>query len=182
MFSDFKMHVAGIPQIVPEFGKDKGNVMFRNANGLQVPEGEHDFGRWEFLEFDENKYAFRTSPLRNVSLQSAFFHNGAYVRLEDAVRFHLDTIKWASTYDPAKAGIAGDLQKRRGPSAPVLARLDPKLKTPVTLTSNELRYLMAFLTDGLLDARAKPSALMQLIPLSVPSGESLPQFQAPSIP
>lgn len=28
MFSDFKMHVIGVPQIVPEFGLGKGNVIF----------------------------------------------------------------------------------------------------------------------------------------------------------
>jgi len=33
---------------------------------------------------------FRTSPLRNAALQSAFFHNGCFTRLEDAIRHHLD--------------------------------------------------------------------------------------------
>ena len=28
MFSDFKMHVAGVPQIAPFFGVGKGNVIF----------------------------------------------------------------------------------------------------------------------------------------------------------
>ena len=31
-------------------------------------------------------YRFRTSPLRNVGLQPTFFHNGAFTKLEDAVR------------------------------------------------------------------------------------------------
>jgi cytochrome c peroxidase len=28
MFSDFRMHVIGVPQIAPEFGVGKGNVLF----------------------------------------------------------------------------------------------------------------------------------------------------------
>ena len=37
-----------------------------------------------------DKYKFRTAPLRNIALAPAFFHNGAFARLEDAIRFHLD--------------------------------------------------------------------------------------------
>jgi len=38
MFSDFKMHVIGVPQIAPEFGVGKGNVVF-DGPGL-----DEDFG------------------------------------------------------------------------------------------------------------------------------------------
>jgi cytochrome c peroxidase len=38
MFSDFKMHVIGVPQIAPEFGVGKGNVVFDG------PGQDEDFG------------------------------------------------------------------------------------------------------------------------------------------
>jgi hypothetical protein len=31
MFSDFKMHVAGVPQIAPFFGVGEGNVISRRS-------------------------------------------------------------------------------------------------------------------------------------------------------
>jgi len=33
-----------------------------------------------------DRYKFRHSPLRNVALQPAFFHNGSFARQEDAIR------------------------------------------------------------------------------------------------
>src|SRR5215475_5944421 len=57
-----------------------------------------------------NRYKFRTSPIRNVALQPAFFHNGAFTRLEDAVRHHLDVFASALNYDPLAAGVAPDLR------------------------------------------------------------------------
>src|SRR5437879_573691 len=38
MFSDFRMHVIGVPQIAPEFGAGKGNVIFDG------PRQDEDFG------------------------------------------------------------------------------------------------------------------------------------------
>lgn len=41
-------------------------------------------------------------PLRNVALQPAFFHNGAFTRLEDAIRHHLDVFDSARHYNAAR--------------------------------------------------------------------------------
>src|SRR4030095_5353030 len=95
-----------------------------------------------------------TSPLRNLALQPAFFHNGAYTRLRDALEFHLDALRRAPAYDAKKAGVDKDLRHRLGPIAPVLARLDPALASPVGLTTREKSDLIAFLKGGLLDERA----------------------------
>ena len=84
MFSDFRMHVAGVPQIAPEFGVDKGNVIFDG------PGEDEDFGLEQVTGNPNDRYKFRSSPLRNVALQPAFFRNGAFTRLEDAIRHHLD--------------------------------------------------------------------------------------------
>jgi len=167
MFSDFQQHVAGIPQIAPAVG----NVTFDG------PEANEDFGLEQVTGNPNDRYAFRTSPLRNLALQPAFFHNGAFARLEDAVRFHLNAIGSAPGYNPAAAGLDIDLQGPRGPSAPVLARIDPALATPVNLSNAEFRQLIAFLRTGLLDPKAKAHDLRKLIPARLPSGRPVAKFQ-----
>ena len=167
MFSDFRQHVAGIPQIVPAVG----NVTFDG------PGANEDFGLEQVTGNPNDRYAFRTSPLRNLALQSAFFHNGCFTRLEDALRYHLNAVGSAPTYNPAAAGVDSDLQGPQGPIAPVLARIDPALAAPVTLSSDEFRQLLAFLRTGLLDPKANPHDLRKLIPSRVPSGRSIHVFQ-----
>ena len=68
MFSDFRMHVAGVPQIAPLIG----NVTFDG------PGRDEDFGLEQVTGNAADRYQFRTSPLRNVALQPAFFHNGSF--------------------------------------------------------------------------------------------------------
>ena len=167
MFSDFQQHVAGIPQIVPAVG----NVTFDG------PGSNEDFGLEQVTGNSNDRYAFRTSPLRNLALQPTFFHNGAFTRLEDALRYHLDAVGSAASYDPVVAGLDVDLQGPRGPIAPVLARIDPALATPVVLSNDEFRQLIAFLKTGLLDPKASAHDLRKLIPARVPSGRPVHTFQ-----
>lgn len=167
MFSDFEMHVAGIPQISPA----AGNVIFDG------PGANEDFGLEQVTGNPNDRYAFRTSPLRNLALQTTFFHNGSFTRLEDALRYHLNAIGSAPGYSPAVAGVDADLQGPQGPIAPVLARIDPALATPVTLPDDEFRQLLAFLRTGLLDPKANPHDLRKLIPARVPSGRPIHVFQ-----
>jgi cytochrome c peroxidase len=164
-FSDFKQHVIGVPQLFPS----KGNVPFDG------PGANEDFGLEQVTGNPADRYAFRTSPLRNVKLQPAFFHNGAYTKLEDALQFHIDAIRSARNYDLKRADIDSDL--RVGPIEPVLQRIDPLLATPVMLTNDEIRWLMDFVRDGLQDPRATPERLRQLIPNRLPSGRPLHRFQ-----
>lgn len=65
MFSHFREHVTGVPQVAPTIG----NVTFDGA-GLN-----EDFGLEQVTGDPADRYAFRTSPLRNVALQPAFMHN-----------------------------------------------------------------------------------------------------------
>jgi cytochrome c peroxidase len=119
MFSDFQTHVLGVPQIAPHFGVGIGNVVFDG------PGQDEDFGAEQVSGDPDDRYKFRTSPLRNVAVQPAFFHDGAFTRLEDAIRHHMNVVRSAHTYDPVDAGVPADLTKRRGPTKPVLRRLDP---------------------------------------------------------
>jgi cytochrome c peroxidase len=171
MFSDFKMHVMAVPQIAPEFGVGKGNVIF---DGLGQDE---DFGLEQVTGNSADRYKFRSSPLRNVALQPAFFHNGAVTRLEDAIYHHLHVFESARDYDPIRAGIDKDLTLRLGPIEPVLARLDPLLVNPPQLTPDEFENLVSFVKSGLLDHRAERQNLCSLAPAMVPSGMQPLRFE-----
>jgi cytochrome c peroxidase len=171
MFSDFEMHVAAVPQIAPFFGIGEGNVIFDGS-------GENeDFGLEQITGDARDRYKFRTSPLRNAALQPAFFHNGAFTKLKDAIRYHLDAPAHARAYDPVVAGIDYDLRYRLGPIEPVLARIDPLLSDAQHLSQNEFESLVAFVAEGLLDSRARKHNLCQLLPASVPSGLQVMQFE-----
>ena len=172
MFSDFREHVVGVPQVAPAAGNPAaGNVIFDG------PGQNEDFGLEQVTSNPNHRYMFRTSPIRNVALQPAFFHNGAFTRLEDALRFHLNPAGQAPNYDPTAAGVAIDLCGPRGPIAPVLARLDPLVAAPINLSNGEFRQLVDFVRNGLLDPNARPENLRKLIPRRVPSGRPIQVFQ-----
>ena len=171
MFSDFENHVLGVPQIAPVFGVGSGNVVFDGPNE------DEDFGQEQVSGNPLDRYSFRTAPLRNIALQPAFFHNGSFIRLKDAILHHLGVIHSANTYDPVKAGVDADLALRRGPTQPVLDRLDPLVAQPVHLSNRELRDLVAFVGGGLLDQKARPERLCRQVPKRLPSGRPLPRFE-----
>jgi cytochrome c peroxidase len=165
LFSDFREHVLGVPQIAPS----GGNVEFHG------PGQNEDFGLEELTGDPADRYAFRTSPLRNIAVQPTFMHNGAFLRLEDAIRHHLDV--HASVGGYTTAGLPADLQGPLGPMDPVLERLDPLLAAPIVLTDDEFAWLVEFVRDGLLDDRARPERLMHLVPGSLPSGRRPHTFE-----
>src|SRR5581483_2862187 len=132
MFSDFKEHGVGIPQLSPLHT----NVVYDG------PGQNEDFGLEQNTGNSADRYLFRTSPLRNVALQPAFFHNGSFVSLEAAIRHHLNVFDSARNYEPR--GLAADLKGPRGPLEPVLEKVDPLLATPPILSEAEIRDLTAF--------------------------------------
>ncbi|HEY0672899.1 MAG TPA: cytochrome c peroxidase [Longimicrobiales bacterium] len=168
MFSDFREHVAGIPQIVPAHS----NVVFDG------PGGNEDFGLEQVTGDLRDRYAFRTSPLRNVALQPAFMHNGAFTRLEDAIRYHLDAIGESARYSVSQ--LPADLQNPVGPMEPVVLRIDARLLQPIDLTGAEFEALVAFVRYGLLDPNARAQRLRRFIPEQLPSGREALIFQSGS--
>lgn len=145
LFSDFENHVAGIPQIAPKFGAGTGDVPFRNRRGQFTTDGNQDFGNFDLTEDEADIYKFRTSPLRNLAVQPAFFHNGSFVSFADALQHHLDALGMAKFYDPVAEGVAADLTQNTGPILPVLQRIDPALAQPVHLTDGGFLRLADFL-------------------------------------
>ena len=171
MFSDFEMHVIGVPQVAPRFGVGTGNVIFDG------PGEDEDFGLEQITGNPADRYQFRTSPLRNAGVQPAFFHNGAFTRLEDAIRHHLNVTASALDYHPAAAAVDKDLRQRLGPIEPVLARVDPRLASPRYLPAVDFEHLVAFVRTGLLDPRALRQNLCSLVPSTLPSGMTPLEFQ-----
>jgi cytochrome c peroxidase len=171
MFSDFQMHNIGVPQIAPFFGVGLGNVIFDGPNE------DEDFGLEQITGDQNDRYKFRSSPLRNAALQPAFFHNGAFTRIEDAIRHHLDVEESVRHYNAVEAGVDPDLTHRLASSEAMLERLDPLLKDRIRLDDREFRDLVRFVRDGLLDGRARKRELCPMIPDSVPSGMPLLNFE-----
>lgn len=166
MFSDFANHVVGVPQIAPKVT----NAQFDG------PKKNEDFGLEQVTGKAADRYKFRTAPLRNAALMPAYFHNGAFTTLEDAIRHHLDVRQSAMKYTPV-GRLPADLAGPTGPIEPVLARLDPLLAKPTVLTNNEFGQLVEFVRLGLLDKRALPKNLARLIPPVVPSSRPVMRFE-----
>jgi cytochrome c peroxidase len=169
MFSDFEEYNIGVPQISPAFGVGKGNTIFDG------PDHDEDFGLEQITGDINDRYHFRTAPLRNLVLQPAFFHNGSFTRLEDAIQHHLNVYESARNYDPRSAGVERDL-RHVGPIEPVLMTLAPELREPISLERDQLSDLVAFVRDALQDERVTKKNLCALIPDSVPSGRPLLKF------
>ena len=72
LFTDFDFHNILAPQLGP--GRGHGYT------------GREDWGRAGVTFDARDRYAFRTPSLRNVTLTAPYFHDGAYARLEDAIR------------------------------------------------------------------------------------------------
>jgi cytochrome c peroxidase len=172
MFSDFKDHNIGVPQLVPRVT----NV------GFDGPGANEDFGQEQFTGNPEDRYKFRTAPLRNILLNAAYMHDGAFTSLRAAIVHHLNVVESDRRYDPAAQHLPGDLTSPIGPLNPILQRLDPRMRTPTHLTDEEIDELVAFVGYGLLDPRAEPDQLRRLVPASVPSGRPVLRFQFPQDP
>jgi cytochrome c peroxidase len=169
MFSDFENHVAGIPQLAPAFGVGTANMVYDG------PGADEDVGAMQISGDPADKYKFRTAPLRNIGLSPAFFHNGAFASLEDAIRFHLDPTQH---YDPARAGIDRDLTLRMGPRVDE-SYLHPLFKNGgIDLSELQIRDVTQFVKTGLLDPRARKEHLCDLIPKLVPSKLPVLTFEA----
>ena len=167
LFTDFREHAIGVPQLVPSF----------TNNQFDGREANEDFGREDATGNPADRYEFRTPSLRNVAVQPAFMHDGAYTTLRAAIRHHLDVATALRSFDPAKQGLPADLTGPVGPVAPLLGAVDPRLAKPITLTPRQLDELVAFVRGALLDPRAVPERLGSLVPAHVPSGRATLKFE-----
>jgi cytochrome c peroxidase len=118
LLTDQLHYVVGSPQLGP--GKD--------------PSGD-DFGRYGVTQADQDRYAFRTPPLRNVTLTGPWFHAGPYTTLEGAVRHYLDAATALREYDVTQLApaVQGEYYDDAAAIEDRIARLDPSLQTGIVL-------------------------------------------------
>jgi cytochrome c peroxidase len=136
------------------------------------PQGseDYDFGVTHRSDFGlEDRFAFRTPPLRNVELTAPYMHNGAYTTLEAAVRHQLNPLKELENYDPSQLEpeFRGAVHQDKEVIKMVKKTMPEDLKYATFYTDEEVADLVAFLKS-----LTSPSArnLEHTIPESVPSG------------
>jgi cytochrome c peroxidase len=154
LLTDQQFHNIGVPQVGP---------------GKLDAEKHLDLGRFLETGRPEDRYAFRTPPLRNVALTGPYMHNGAFTTLEAAVRHHLDAAGSLRAYDPTQLPeyFRDGLHTDPAVHDDILQTLDPRMAEPPVLTEAQIADLLAFL-----HALTSPAAvdLSHLVPDSVPSG------------
>ncbi len=148
LLTDQKHHNIAAPQIGP-------------GKGSKAP---LDLGLFLETKNRADLFAFRTPPLRNVSLTGPYMHNGAYTNLEAAVRHYNNVADAVKNYDvnQLEPSLRSTVLKKY--PAVFLATLDPQIKT-LNLSDTEINELLAFL-----EALTDPVDLSLNIPKIVPSG------------
>ena len=147
---------VAIPQLGPGTGK---------SAPLDAGRGEADITGFP----QAPRFFFRIPPLRNVELTAPYMHNGAYRTLETVVRHYSNVDSAVKSYDvsqldPAlRATYHGDATTINT----LLSSLDGRLRPPFTLSPDDQKALVAFLTS-LTDPSARD--MSAAAPASVPSG------------
>nr|MBC8330568.1 methylamine utilization protein MauG [Anaerolineae bacterium] len=153
LLTDQLPHNIGAPQLGP--GKGVNDPL---DPGVMLVSGEMD-----------DRYSFRTPPLRNVALTAPYFHNGAYDDLADVILHHLDPAAALREYSGAHlpAALQSMVQRDAATQDAILAWLDPEIENLPSLSGEQIADLLVFL-----DALTSPTArdMSGLIPVSVPSG------------
>ncbi|WDE07546.1 c-type cytochrome [Thalassomonas viridans] len=151
---------------------------FHNIAAPQVGTGRGDaapldLGRGAITQDPADNFKFRTPSLRNVELEAPYFHNGAYAKLADAVRHHLDPQTSLANYDATQIEpeLSGMFVNDADTINTLLTTLSPKLSVSGDpLSEREINQILAFLS-----ALTDPGSLNKLnvVPDQLPSGLSL---------
>ena len=153
-------------------GSTLSDEQFHNVAVAQVGPGEgdgvsrrDDFGRMRVTGALNDRYRFRTSPLRNVELTGPYGHDGSITSLRAFVEHYSESDKKLLRYDPSQLEPA-----LRGTTldnvAAVLQQRDTLLDG-VVLSPEIAENLMQYMT-ALTDSRARN--LSRVVPVRVPSG------------
>jgi cytochrome c peroxidase len=156
-FTDNQFHNVAVPQ----FGPGRGD-------GL---DGKDDFGRGNVTGLATDRYAFRTSPLRNIEISGPYGHDGAFYDLRGFIAHYSDSD--ISLQNFAMPGQEPLLQTTLLPNfVDILATRDTLLNG-VVLTPEIVDQLMSFMS-ALTDPAVKHLELT--IPKRVPSGLPVDRF------
>ncbi len=87
-FSDEQFHNVAVAQIGPGQG-----------NGISLRD---DFGRMNVTGLPEDRYRFRTTPLRNVELTGPYGHDGSIASLREFVEHYSESDLKLLAFDPTR--------------------------------------------------------------------------------
>jgi len=127
-----------------------------------------DLGRGAITGNPEENFKFRTPSLRNIELEAPYFHNGAYAKLEDAVRHHLNPAEALANYDDSQVDFEhiGTYNEEINPE--LLSTVSPYLTVRGrALSDGQINQLLAFLSS-LTDPSSQ--SRFQDAPNELPSG------------
>jgi cytochrome c peroxidase len=149
-FSDDEFHNVAIAQ----FGPGQGN-------GASLRD---DFGRMNVTGLEEDRYRFRTSPLRNVELTGPYGHDGAIPTLRGFIAHYGESDKKLREFDDLllEPGLRGTMVEN---TDAILLQRDTLL-TGVVLTDELVDKLMDYMS-ALTDPAARD--LSRTTPIRVPS-------------
>ena len=150
-FSDDKFHDVAVAQI----GPGQGNGVSRRD----------DFGRMNVTGLPEDRYLFRTTPLRNVELTGPYGHDGSIASLREFIEHYSESDLKLLAFDPTRLEAPLRLTLVSN-SADVLLQRDTLL-AGVVLTDALVDKLMAYMS-ALTDPAARD--LSRSVPVRVPSG------------
>lgn len=150
-FTDNKFHNVAVAQ----FGPGKGNG----------PDGRDDFGRMNVTGLEEDRYRFRTTPLRNVALTGPYGHDGAIADLHGFIEHYSESDAKLRSFDVSTLEplLQGTLELNFDA---VIASRDTIIQG-VVLPPTVVDQLTTFM-GALTDPAAKD--LSRTIPSRVPSG------------
>lgn len=125
----------------------------------------------------EQRFHFRTPPLRNVELTGPYMHNGAFGTLEEVIRHKMDPIEGLWNYNPTHLGPVFRRQVHTGERelARVEATVSPQALLTPELSDDQIDDLIAFL-ESLTDPQAADLTHLELD--EVPSGIEIPDPKA----
>ena len=156
LLTDQESHCIASPQLGP--GKDEST-------------GD-DFGRELETKSADDRYAFRTPPLRNVELTGPFMHSGAYATLEEVVRHHMRPEETLRAYTGANlpSSHRNSVLNEEELLDDMVGYLSTDLGDCSSMGDAEVDALVAFL-KSMTDPSARD--MSDLVPFSVPSGLSI---------
>jgi len=144
-FSDFRFHGLAIPQ--QRVGKHARYV---------------DYGRAAATSRGEDRFVFRTPPLRNVVSTGPWGHNGSFASIEAIIQHHANPVPALYAAQQQSAAAGDQASRLLGFRSTILAEIPP-------LSSEDVGLLKEFLTS-----LSSPTLLGDSValPANVPSGNN----------
>ena len=140
-FSDYDFHAIGVLD-----------------SDLRIIQSERDIGRYAATGNDNDKYKFRTPPLRNVSLTSPYFHNGSIDSLFEAVKHHVQPLRNVNRYHESGRFL---LEREQADA------ISPILAIGLKLSNPEVSLIVEFLNA--LSYTHNDDEVSKIVPSTVPS-------------